>query len=241
MLNSWKNNKTVAPNVSLLQPYRFGKEYEGLPFEVAKFHAVFRDTELPQNNTKSPVMNPAQPPRRMSAGSNGPKSQPQQTQVPSVAYDAKRPRSPAPVEAPTSSQVIKNRNGERLDALLLKPNADDQRRFRDRLANKSQQPCNSLIVGGRCPTYYCKYDHEPLSLGELLCHVRRARGNPCAQGSACEDPNCVYGHMCPHDNDPYCRHGRECKFIMFHGKDKVPAQHVEDNENVKRQKLNHDY
>lgn len=258
MLNSWKNNQKVSPRISLLQPYRLGKEYEGLSFRIAKFQNVFRDTELPPNNNpKSPGLNSAQLQRRMSAGNNGhmrrpstpgagpapvAEMQPQQV-IPPVAHGVVRPRTLAAEpcsEKIAPLKIIKNRHGERLDRDLPKANADHHQLFRQRFLNNSQQPCHSRILGTPCYTLDCKYNHDDLSLGELLVLKMRARSLPCAQGSACFDPSCIYGHTCPHD--PYCRFGHDCKLVMFHGKDKETCPDVqEDSERAKRQKFSHNY
>jgi len=55
-LDSWKNNSTVASQISLIQHYQLGEGYKKLPFDIAELSSVFRHAELlPSKGSGSPL------------------------------------------------------------------------------------------------------------------------------------------------------------------------------------------
>ncbi|KAL8636969.1 MAG: hypothetical protein Q9228_005706, partial [Teloschistes exilis] len=63
-LDAFKNNPTVASRISLLKPISKGREYNGLPFDVASFESIFRKDDLPHDRPYGKHPRTLPPPRQ---------------------------------------------------------------------------------------------------------------------------------------------------------------------------------
>ncbi|KAL8874829.1 MAG: hypothetical protein Q9198_006729 [Flavoplaca austrocitrina] len=115
-----------------------------------------------------------------------------------------------------STEIPRNRLGQRIDP----PTVYDKEEV-DRV--RKMKLCNVHFLRGDCGYDPCTHSHsKKLSKSEMAALKTVARMVPCRQGSACDDPKCMYGHRCPISTPGKkdCLFGENCKFERdLHGLD----------------------
>ncbi|KAL6712703.1 hypothetical protein ACLMJK_000645 [Lecanora helva] len=131
--------------------------------------------------------------------------------------------SPPPTLRPavsTNEEILRNRYGQRIDP-GLKYTSDDVQRI------KNVKMCSVHYLRKDCPHDPCAYEHSYKANKNELAALRfLTRLIPCYFGSECEDPKCIYGHICPQSEDgrDSCR-SLKCRFPKeLHGIDKTPVK-----------------
>jgi hypothetical protein len=135
-----------------------------------------------------------------------------------------RSKAPSP---PPPKIVERNKYGQRVDRFDTRAiPKDDLNRM------KKLKLCNYFYLQGECPIEDCQHDHSrKLTKSEHHILTVVARMTPCRYKFDCDDPNCMYGHRCPH-SDPGkkdCVWGSTCRFD--------PAAHGVDTTIVKITKI----
>ena len=124
--------------------------------------------------------------------------------------------------------VKRNKYGQRVDHLDFKSIPGDEL---NRL--KKLKLCNYYFLLGECSNGdKCFHDHDhKLSHEELHILSAIARMMPCRFGLKCDDPECIFGHRCPHSEPGKmtCFRGDSCRF--------EPVAHGIDTEIVKLTKV----
>lgn len=112
----------------------------------------------------------------------------------SAATSAVQIVSPPATPTPTlsslafSTEIPRNRLGQRIDP----PTVYDKEEV-DRV--RKMKLCNVHFLRGDCGYDPCTHSHnKKLSKSEMAALKTVARMVPCRQGSACDDPKCMYGH-----------------------------------------------
>ena len=120
-----------------------------------------------------------------------------------------------------SKPILRNKFGQRIDPIVK---YDPQ----ELLRLKKLKLCNVHFLRGECQFDPCGHDHyyKP-NKNELSILRHISRGIPCRYGTECDDPDCIYGHVCPNSsvgrND--CMFGNTCRFERDqHGIDKTPVK-----------------
>ncbi|GIJ89274.1 hypothetical protein Asppvi_008205 [Aspergillus pseudoviridinutans] len=120
--------------------------------------------------------------------------------------------------SPPPKIVERNKYGQRVDRFDIKSiPKDDLNRM------KKLKLCNYFYLQGECPIEDCHHDHSrKLSKSEHHILTVVARMTPCRYKSDCDDPDCMYGHRCPHSEPGKrdCVWGSTCRFdAAAHGVD----------------------
>lgn len=100
------------------------------------------------------------------------------------------PETPTPTRSSlvSSTEIPRNRMGQRIDP----PTVYDKEEV-DRV--RKMKLCNVHFLRGDCGYDPCTHSHsKKLSKTEMAALKTVARMVPCRQGSACDDPKCMYGH-----------------------------------------------
>ena len=139
------------------------------------------------------------------------------TALPSIA-------SPPPTPKPTQQadqQVQRNRYGQRIDP-IVQYDPNEVKRV------KKLKLCNVHYLRNDCPYDPCTHEHSYKPNKNELATLRYiARMTPCHFGSECDDPKCMYGHICPNsvDGKKDCRWGENCRFERDqHGIDRTAVR-----------------
>lgn len=136
-----------------------------------------------------------------------------------------------PAVSSSEPKVQRNRNGQRVDPEPPRPyNKEEIKRV------KALRMCNVHYLRGDCYRINCSHSHtlKPSKVQlEVLALIARSIV-PCLNGSACDDPKCIYGHRCAapvrkvvrtfgdgvNDGGKNCIFGRGCVFPPeLHGLD----------------------
>jgi hypothetical protein len=131
-----------------------------------------------------------------------------------------------------AESVKRNRAGQRVDV----PGDYD----RDEVQRiKKLKGCNQHYIGGGCCHYIagredkCPHSHHYNFSKEELKTLRVvAKETPCKRGHDCDDPKCIYGHMCPFPRATEgsmrgigCLNGDTCRFPRsMHDMDTNPVR-----------------
>ncbi|GKZ30190.1 hypothetical protein AbraIFM66950_008139 [Aspergillus brasiliensis] len=153
----------------------------------------------------------------------------------SLSSTSARPSSPGEFQvvpsksaAPARPKVVeRNKYGQRVDRVDFK---SIPREEMNRL--KKLKLCNLHYLLGECTVDNCQHDHSrKLTKSELQILTAIARMTPCRYGLECDDPECTYGHRCPHaePGKKDCYWGSNCRFD--------PAAHGIDTNIVKVTKV----
>jgi hypothetical protein len=114
--------------------------------------------------------------------------------------------------------VERNKYGQRVDRFDIKSIP------KDALSRmKKLKLCNYFYLQGECPIEDCRHDHSrKLTKSEYHILMAVARMTPCRYKFECDDPDCMYGHRCPHSEPgkKECVWGSTCRFeAAAHGVD----------------------
>ncbi|KAI4197462.1 MAG: hypothetical protein LQ350_005901 [Teloschistes chrysophthalmus] len=124
--------------------------------------------------------------------------------------------APAPSQPATSTEIRRNRYGQRIDP----PSVYDKDEV-NRLRN--MKLCNVHYLRGDCPYDPCTHNHKhKITNNEKKGLSTLARMIPCIYGSECDEPKCFYGHRCTLSvtGKKDCIFGENCKFDKsLHGID----------------------
>lgn len=135
------------------------------------------------------------------------------------------------VDRSATQPVRRNKKGERIDPTLPPFDKDVVERL------KKLRPCNLHYLRGYCTKPKCQHKHDVhLGKAEMQSLKLIARQSLCLQGSACDEPECIYGHCCPFPaanegsmRGKGCINGDKCRF--------PPHMHMMDNVPVKMTKV----
>ncbi|KAH1301642.1 hypothetical protein KXX11_003708 [Aspergillus fumigatus] len=116
--------------------------------------------------------------------------------------------------------VERNKYGQRVDRFDIKTISKD-----DLARMKKLKLCNYFYLKGECPIEDCRHDHSrKLTKSEYHTLMIVARMTPCRYKFECDDPDCMYGHRCPHSEPGKreCVWGSTCRFdAAAHGVDTI--------------------
>ncbi|RAK83355.1 C-x8-C-x5-C-x3-H zinc finger protein [Aspergillus costaricaensis CBS 115574] len=226
---------------------------EGIAFEkdLAKIKAAYRVSQFPEilRNTK---ITPVWAPWKAAVASKPPLAltpPPKPGAVPlsrtstststnastSMSSTSARPSTPGDFQVVQSKSITparpkiveRNKYGQRVDRVDFK---SIPREEMNRL--KKLKLCNLHYLLGECTIDNCQHDHSrKLTRSELSVLTAIARMTPCRYGLDCDDPECTYGHRCPHaePGKKDCYWGSNCRFD--------PAAHGIDTNIVKLTKV----
>ncbi|PYI06790.1 hypothetical protein BO78DRAFT_396994 [Aspergillus sclerotiicarbonarius CBS 121057] len=230
--------------VSLIEGTPFGEDLNGIKasYRVSRFPELFRDTKI------TPILAPwkaavasnpssvlASSPNQRAVSLSRTSTNTSTNASTSLSSTSARPPSPGEFQvvqsksvAPARPKIVeRNKYGQRVDRLDFKSiPRDDMNRL------KKLKLCNLYYLLGECTVDNCQHDHSrKLTKSELSILTAIARMTPCRYGLECDDPECTYGHRCPH-TDPGkkdCYWGSSCRFD--------PAAHGVDTNIVKVTKV----
>ncbi|KAL8662303.1 MAG: hypothetical protein Q9202_004832 [Teloschistes flavicans] len=214
-LDAFKNDATIASRISLLKPITKGREYNGLPFEIASFESIFRKEELPHDRPMYGKQTRTLPPPRQ------PLFSPLSMRKRATGKDlvARRPLYPGPIWL--------NKDNQRVDEDLGDPSEKSLMNLESLV--RSNKLCNDQQLRGGCTNPSCRYSHEPALDGEeLIAFALTARRTPCGGGSRCRSKLCVLGHQCPFGLS--CARRSTCYFKKLHTNDLTMDHEYEDTE-----------
>ncbi|PWY72242.1 C-x8-C-x5-C-x3-H zinc finger protein [Aspergillus sclerotioniger CBS 115572] len=230
--------------VSLIEGTPFGEDLNSIKasYRVSRFPEIFRDTKITPilapwkaavASKPPPVLTPSPNQRAVSLSRSSTNTSTNAST--SLSSTSARPPSPGEFQVVQSKSVAsarpkiveRNKYGQRVDRLDFKSiPRDDMNRL------KKLKLCNLYYLLGECTVDNCQHDHSrKLTKNELSILTAIARMTPCRYGLDCDDPECTYGHRCPH-TDPGkkdCYWGSSCRFD--------PAAHGVDTNIVKVTKV----
>ena len=242
-LEKYTCNPIMASSITLLKSYEVLTFFQGLPFEFVEFPTVFRSTpykatdrlaegiddvqdlqqqidfnRIPQqteqhNAKKEAGVNEAIAKWQATAGTSWPVLAPA------------RPPAKASSDWTNEKKVLLNINDERVDQELGEIDHETSESMLDRI--EERRFCLFYHLQDSCVTHLagkpCNYRHEPrLNEQELRFLKRESQRRPCSFGSRCRRPDCIYGHVCPHQ--PGCERGPTCALYKFHEIDKTAVK-----------------
>ncbi|OOF91670.1 hypothetical protein ASPCADRAFT_211029 [Aspergillus carbonarius ITEM 5010] len=230
--------------VSLIEGTPFGEDLNSIKasYRISRFPEIFRDTKITPilapwkaavASKPPPVLTPSPNQRAVSLSRTSTNTSTNAST--SLSSISARPPSPGEFQvvqsksvAPARPKIVeRNKYGQRVDRLDFKSiPRDDMNRL------KKLKLCNLYYLLGECTVDNCQHDHSrKLTKNELSILTAIARMTPCRYGLDCDDPECTYGHRCPH-TDPGkkdCYWGSSCRFD--------PAAHGVDTNIVKVTKV----
>ncbi|KAL9585535.1 MAG: hypothetical protein Q9212_001460 [Teloschistes hypoglaucus] len=213
-LDAFKNNPTIASRISLLKPITKGREYNGLPFDIASFESIFRKEDLPHDRPMYGKHTRTLPPPRQPFT-----PLPMRKRVTGKDLITRRPIYPGPVWL--------NKDNQRVDEDLGEPSEKRMANLESLVRNNKL--CNDHQLRGGCNNALCRYSHEPALDGEeLIAFALTARRTPCGGGSRCRSKLCVLGHQCPHGLS--CTRRTTCYFKKVHTIDSTMDHEYEETE-----------
>jgi hypothetical protein len=136
-------------------------------------------------------------------------------------------RKPPTIKA-SGKDILLNAENRRLDP----PFSYDAQKVADM---KKLKYCNQHYIGKGCCHYICGNNNCPHKHDADLSREDKqwlrlvARETVCKKGTACRDPDCIYGHQCPYPKSgpgSMCVNGHACRFKMMHGMDLVVASRI---------------
>lgn len=239
LLEKYMFDTTVTKRVTLLEGVPFEKELVTLPYKRQKFGSLFRAEKI--NVNAAQILGPAAirsltrtPSESVSSltesGYNKPGAISSWASKAAAAATVLPPTPPVQktvLALPLTKETIpRNRAGQRVDPILKydKEAVDKVRRLK---------MCNIHFLRNECPYgEKCTHRHDKAPTPKELEILRVvARMACCRNGSACEDPKCIYGHRCQapermdkakylNDGGRTCIFGPECVFgPEFHDTD----------------------
>ena len=239
-LERYTYNPIMAASITLLKSYEVVIFYNSLPFEFVEFPSVFRSTpyketdRLAEDNEYLQGLQPqldfnrtSQQTEKHSAkeetGTNEAIAKWQASAGTSWPVLAPaRASAKAPLGWATEKNVLLNINDQRVDQELREVDYEISVSMLDRI--EERRFCLFYHLHDSCITHLtgkpCNYRHEPrLNEEELRFLKRESQRRPCSFGSGCRRPDCIYGHVCPHQ--PGCGRGPNCALYKFHEVDKT--------------------
>ncbi|KAK4140950.1 uncharacterized protein C8A04DRAFT_14489 [Dichotomopilus funicola] len=154
-----------------------------------------------------------------------PKSEPAQSSYANIGRNSGPPNINIGVQkkAPTTRPFYQlNKNDERVDVTLGKPDANAVKSLEDRRQMSGMNLCNRYHLAGNCKNNNCNFYHgERLTPAQLLALRHRTRNLVCGSGHLCREATCNLGHHC--SNPGSCYFGDDCRFSEMHGMDITPT------------------
>ncbi|KAF4270692.1 hypothetical protein KXW65_008110 [Aspergillus fumigatus] len=233
-----KASDKIEGRVTLIEgvPLRGDMKAMKPSYRVAKFTHIFRETNIVSASasqetnarsslTPSPVQHAtslsktsanttmtSNSPALSTSSRKMPKSEEFQPVVRSIRSKASSSSPPKIVE--------RNKYGQRVDRFDIKTISKD-----DLARMKKLKLCNYFYLKGECPIEDCRHDHSrKLTKSEYHTLMVVARMTPCRYKFECDDPDCMYGHRCPHSEPGKreCVWGSTCRFdAAAHGVDTI--------------------
>lgn len=237
--------------ISLIEGVPFERELDSIKasYRVTQFRDMFRSSKIIAINPAPTSRNQAMPPPHSSVSltrtSTNTTTNTTTTAATSVSTNTAQTLSSwaslaaatpgdlsLQIEKTANSQmsggVNRNKHGQRIDSVELKSVPRDEL---NRL--KKMKLCNYHHLMGSCPNIpKCNHDHTTkLTKNERNVLKAIARTTPCHNGSACDEPECIYGHRCPwsEPGSKDCPWGSSCRFER--------SQHGVDTKIVKLTKV----
>jgi hypothetical protein len=113
-----------------------------------------------------------------------------------------------------------NRDDERVDVPLPKPDSNALKSLEDRRQMSGMNLCNRYHLANSCKNTNCNFYHgERLNAAEMLALRHKTRNLVCSSGHYCREFTCNLGHHC--SNPGSCYFGDDCRFSDMHGMDIV--------------------
>ncbi|KPI42223.1 uncharacterized protein AB675_9492 [Cyphellophora attinorum] len=243
-------NASTGFHLSLLKGRDFAKDLKPLAenLDVVSAPEIFRDTALPtrtvaaQQAAQASVWSTATqaPPARQPASSSSSDGDATDALIarltinsPNVTEPPKA--APVPTTSASTSQktgrktIFVNSQGQRLD----KPLKDVDRDLAKEL--KQKKLCNRHHLRGDCDKgntgfFTCNHSHAG-TLKEREKQALRfvARTSPCKLGTACQDPDCFYGHRCQYGENctkTDCWFSDDMHYVALEGiKETLPVEY----------------
>ncbi|KAK4153584.1 hypothetical protein C8A00DRAFT_33675 [Chaetomidium leptoderma] len=123
--------------------------------------------------------------------------------------------------APRASYQL-NRDNERVDVPLAKPDPNAVKSLEDRRQISGMNLCNRYHLANSCKNTNCNFNHgERLNAAEMLALRHKTRNLVCNTGHQCREITCNLGHHC--SNPGSCYFGDDCRFSEMHGMDITPT------------------
>ena len=239
MLERFTSNPITASSITLLKSYEVLTTFKDLPFEFVEFPNSFRSTPFKVTDRLGEDIDYVQDLQEQIVFNHTPQKDEKYSAKEETGaneaiakWQASAGRS-WPVLAPgrppakvssswaTEKKVLLNINDERVDQELGEVDYETSESMRDRM--EERRFCLFYHLQDTCVTHLagkpCIFRHEPrLNEQELRFLKRDSQRRPCSFGSRCRRPNCIYGHVCPHQ--PGCERGPACALYTFHEVDK---------------------
>ena len=242
-LERYTCNPIMASSITLLESYEVLPFFKGLPFDFVEFPSVFRSTPYKETDRLAEDIHSVQDLQQQIDLNRTP----QQTKQKNAKEEAgvneaiakwqatagtswpvlapARPQAKAPSGWATEKKVLLNINDERVDQELGEIDHETSESMLDRI--EERRFCLFYHLQSSCVTHLagkpCNYRHEPrLNEQELRFLKRESQRRPCSFGSRCRRPDCIYGHVCPHQ--PGCERGPICALYNFHKIDKTAVK-----------------
>ena len=242
-LEKYACNPIMASSITLIKSYEVLTPFKDLPFDFVEFPSVFRSTPYKETDRLAEDIDHVQDLQQQ----NEFNCTPQQTEQRNVkeasgvneaiakwqastgtSWPVLSPaRLPAksPLGWATEKKVLLNINDERVDQELGEIDHETSESMLDRI--EERRFCLFYHLQGSCFTNLtgkpCNYRHEPrLNEQELRFLKQDSQRRPCAFASGCRRPDCMYGHVCPHQ--PGCERGPVCALYKFHEVDKTAVK-----------------
>ena len=205
-------DQEVRKRVTLVEGPPFATELDALKdkFHQTSFPTVFRDTKISPRRVSFSLTPP--PPV-----SPGPSTYATTASTASVVSAVTAPtvplvRQPTPSIAAPASKLRFNSQGQRIDAPMRQVSSNAINEMRNR------KMCNLFVLRGSCHYLNCGFEHvKNLDQESLAARRIIARGQPCNDGTHCDDEDCFYGHQCPRGRScekiESCRWGREMHVV----------------------------
>ena len=248
LLQRYVANPVVAPRITLLASSNHQDSFDSLPFDMIGLPQVFRPSSFSatDNSTmedgdffprSAPVKSRSPSDRVRTASphtattSFGSIPKWQEEAIAKWQGEAnghgfhRRLSNPQRNGVRSKEPVLLNIHDERVDPQPKEEDPESKEMVQARMAEKKYctffhllDSCNSERMGKTC-----NFRHGPrLNEQELVILQNIARRLPCAVGSTCRDPVCVFGHSC--QNQPGCRYGARCYLAKFHNVDKTAVR-----------------
>ncbi|TGO23095.1 hypothetical protein BPAE_0144g00150 [Botrytis paeoniae] len=202
ILQPYVGNIAKSNRVVLLEGPPFAKELAIMKekFLVARFPGVFRNTKLSVRRVSLPTT----PPRSSTPDTPSYATRVLSNDVSDAVSMEESSDSSVAVPVRSKYAVLRNRKGQRLDAIISPPSSLIT-------VMRNTKHCNVFHILGECPYEKCSFLHGK-RLDKKAIDARRfiSRFKPCPSKLNCEDEKCLLGHQCP---DKACaRIGKGCKF-----------------------------
>ncbi|KAM0424480.1 hypothetical protein ACHAPT_010405 [Fusarium lateritium] len=189
LLGGYVGDKSSRERITLLKGPSFARELAEIAhqFEVCSFAKVFSSRKVSFSRA------PSQEPWRARSRSRSSRPTTPDGGLRSVL---KSPQLGSARLGSPVSRILRNKNGERVDAPIDKVPREVFEEV------KGWRLCNRFYLLGECGARdKCRHDHTREVKSEHLGVLRSlTRGSPCRNGLACSDENCLAGHCCRYAN-----------------------------------------